>query len=125
MKRLAFSVFMLAASPAWAGSVSEANAAWRRIVEQQADLSLKQTPNQQPIERFCEASSKTCTRVIFAKRGGLTTMVSEIENVDEKLVARMICKLNVSGDIRTCVDFDRGTTSKAIYDNGHWYPAGK
>lgn len=120
MKRLMFSVLMLAASPAWADSAASANATWRKLVEQQAELSLRQTPNEQPVKRFCEAALKTCTRVIFAKRNGKMTMLSEVEDVNEKLIARMVCKLNDSTDIRVCVDFDRGRSKTEMYDNGRW-----
>lgn len=125
MKSLICAALILSASPAIAASVTPAkNAEWAKMVEQQAALALVQKPNEKPVVRFCEASEKSCTRVIVAKRGGKMTMLAEVENFDEQLIARMICKLNDSADIRTCVDFDRGTLTKAVYDSGRWHPVG-
>lgn len=125
MKRLFCISLILAASPAFAASTTAGkNAEWAKMVEQQAALASVQNPGKAPVTRFCEAEEKACTRVIIAKRGGKVTMLAEIENLDEQLIARMVCKLNDSSDIRTCIDFDRGNLTKAVYDNGRWHNVG-
>jgi hypothetical protein len=86
---------------------------------------MSQNGGKNPVARFCEPELSICTRAIVAKYNGADMAMTEVENLDGKLVMRMVCKFNEEGDIRSCIDFDRKTTSRSVKDvNGAWQQVG-
>ena len=48
-------------------------------------------------------------------------MVKTTEDSNGKLISREMCEFNQFGDVRDCVDWDRGTTHRDMKDaNGNW-----
>ena len=52
-------------------------------------------------------------------------MVKTTEDSNGKLISREMCEFNQFGDVRDCVDWDRGTTHRDMKDaNGNWAKIG-
>jgi len=121
MRRIAFLALILACSPAHAGK----NEDWAQLVKAHAERAIRQNGGKNPVIRLCEPEDRICTRAIIAKYNGVDMSMHEIENLDGKLIGRLVCKFNEEGDIRSCVDFDRKTTTRSVKDvNGKWQPVG-
>jgi len=69
------------------------------------------------INHFCEPDKKLCTTYIVVYDPKGMWSLREVENVNEVLVARIICRFNASQDIRTCTNFDTKQTTQEMQGN--------
>jgi hypothetical protein len=95
---------------------------WEDIINQAASLSAAQHNGKPLLNRICQPELKVCSMAIFfTGKDGKDSMVRTAEDSNGKLIARELCEFNQFGDVRTCVDWDRGTTHQDMKDaNGNW-----
>lgn len=88
---------------------------WDEIVNGAIALSKRQNGGQLEANRGCQPEMKLCSMAIFFKANdGATMMIRKAEDVSGRTLKRDICEFNEFGDIRTCIDFDTGETSKEM-----------
>jgi hypothetical protein len=95
---------------------------WKELVSSVARLSASQNNGTPRINRVCQPEFKVCTMAIFYKnKDGVDSMLRTAEDVDGNIFKREICEFNKFSDVRTCVDWERGTVQKDMRDaKGNW-----
>jgi len=103
-------------------TVQAAPPKWENIVNEAFSASTAQHNGKPDFNRVCQPELKICTTAIFfTGKDGKESMVRTAEDSSGKLIARDVCEFNQFGDVRVCVDFDRGTTHRDMKDaNGNW-----
>jgi hypothetical protein len=91
------------------------------------ELSKKQNQGTPNFLRVCQPELKTCVNGLgFTARDGVNMIMKVTENLDGKIARREICRFNVHGDIRSCVDWDTGATHQDMKNsNGDWEKVGE
>jgi hypothetical protein len=95
---------------------------WEDMVSNAINASTVQHNGKPQLNRICQPELKICTiAVFFTGKDGKELMLRTTEDANGKLQSRDLCTFNQYGDIRYCVDWDRGTTQRDMKDaNGVW-----
>ena len=131
MKRIGIVLgLMLVASPVYSAPKEHyipvnhsKDADWHKIVGYATRLSLHENPDQSGIERICHPSVGECNiSISYTDHKNHSIMqITRIVDIYENTVQRLICKLNLSVDIRKCLVFDTGEKfAKMRNTNGDW-----
>jgi hypothetical protein len=95
---------------------------WDDVVDAAAALSSQQNSGKPNLVRTCQPEQKVCITAIFFKdKDGIEIMIKGVENMVGKQIAREICSFNTFSDVRTCTDWDKGSSHRDMKDsNGNW-----
>jgi hypothetical protein len=96
---------------------------WSAIVDGAIRISSKQNNGKPNYVRGCQPEFKSCnSAILFKNNDGTDTMIKETEDLKGKIVEREICNFNKPGDVRTCLNWDKGTSHRDMKDpKGDWY----
>ena len=95
---------------------------WSDVVNTAFAISREQNGGQPQMGRQCQPKLKVCTTAIFFKgKDGKDVIVKVTEDINGKHLSHEICSFNDFKDVRTCVDWDDGSTHRDMQDaNGDW-----
>jgi hypothetical protein len=95
---------------------------WGELLEKAIQLSKKQNRGTPDFNRVCQPELKTCTNGLgFTANDGTNMIMKVTENLDGQIIRREICSFNPHHDIRSCVDWDKGTTHRDMKKaKGDW-----
>lgn len=95
---------------------------WNELVDKAMNLSANQNNGKADLARFCQPSNKTCAiAVTFKNAQGKASFLKIVQNIDGKTIRREICELNEFNDVRSCVDWDKGTIRRDMKNvKGDW-----
>lgn len=96
---------------------------WNDFVDAVAKISAKQNSGTPRYFRGCQPDLKVCiTGVTFRNKDNKEMAAKVVQDMNEKILTREVCELNVTSDIRFCTDWDRGTTHRDMKDiQGEWH----
>lgn len=99
---------------------------WSSVFSAAFDRSAAQNNGKPDIGRACQPEFKICTTALYIKgNDGNRMMMRMAEDMNGKVVTRDICQFNAFGDVRTCIDWDTGATSRDMKDvKGLWTQVG-
>jgi hypothetical protein len=95
---------------------------WGKLLDEAVELSKKQNGGTPDFKRVCQPELKVCINgVTFTTRDGTDMIMKVTENLDGKIVRREVCSFNSHGDVRSCLDWDKGSTHRDMKNkNGDW-----
>jgi hypothetical protein len=95
---------------------------WTDVVDAAFAISREQNGGRPHTGRQCQPKLKVCTTAIFFKaKDGKEIMIKETEDMNGKLLSHEICRFNDFKDVRTCDNWDDGSTHRDMQDaNGDW-----
>ena len=95
---------------------------WTDLVNEVIDLSSRQHNGTPLHTRFCEPEFKTCSDVVsYMRLDGLETAAEVHTDAAGAVIDRLVCELNKTQDVRTCVNFDTKEKVTAMKDvHGKW-----
>ncbi|MGM4885323.1 ATP-dependent Clp protease proteolytic subunit [Tardiphaga sp. 604_B6_N1_1] len=99
-----------------------AKLSWEELVSAGLRLSSEQN-NGKPISvRTCQPEFKICVNAVFYQNNkGIESMLKIARDINDKVISREACTFNGPGDIRKCLDWDRGNSWTSMKDrNGAW-----
>lgn len=103
-------------------TMEQRNTAWVSYIEGAKASPLVEGGPEQNYSHFCEKDSGRCLDVIFYKSKKGPMMLTEITDLNDKLLMRVACYFpRKQMDVRVCGDFDRGGQEKSIRkSDGSW-----
>jgi hypothetical protein len=112
----------LATSPKAAAPDPSALKNWNDVVSAATAISKEQNGGQPYTGRLCGLKFNSCANAVFyTGTDGKQVMVRTIKDVSGKHLVRETCTFNELKDMRTCVDWDAGTTRHDARDEkGNW-----
>jgi hypothetical protein len=95
---------------------------WGELLEKAIQFSKKQNGGTPDFNRVCQPELKTCTNGLgFTTNDGTSMIMKVTENLDGQIIRRELCSFNPHRDIRSCVDWDKGTTHRDMKNSkGDW-----
>jgi hypothetical protein len=95
---------------------------WGNLLDKAVELSKKQNGGAPDFTRVCQPELKTCVNgVSFTTNDGTYMIMKVTENLDGKIVRRELCSFNSHGDVRSCLDWDKGSTHRDMKNaKGEW-----
>jgi hypothetical protein len=102
---------------------STAAPTWSEFLDTAIKRSAAQNNGKPNYARGCQPEFKTCYDAItVVTNDGKLTMVKVTKDMNDRIIRREVCSFNDSVDIRTCANWDDGTTHRDMKDtNGNWY----
>jgi hypothetical protein len=99
------------------------NISWNEFVDTALKRSAAQNNGKPMYARGCQPETKTCYDAItVVTNDGKMTVVKVTKDMNDKIIAREVCSFNDTADIRTCFDWDYGSTHRDMKDTkGDWY----
>jgi hypothetical protein len=96
---------------------------WNEVVEKATNLSASQNNGKANFARFCEPERKTCTSAVtFTLRNGKDGFLKIVEDLNGKTIRRETCEFNEFKDVRTCLNWDDGTSHRDMKNTkGEWH----
>jgi hypothetical protein len=96
---------------------------WKDISDLAIKRSAAQNHGTPAYIRQCQPELKTCfDAVSYVTNNGKLGLIKVTKDMNDKIIRREICTFNDSADIRTCIDWDDGSTHRDMKDsNGNWY----
>jgi hypothetical protein len=96
---------------------------WSEVVSGAMVLSSQQNGGKPNLGRTCQPELKVCITAIFFKAtDGTDMMIKAVENMVGKQITHEVCSFNNFGDVRTCVDWEDGSTHRDMQDSkGEWH----
>ncbi|MCP2132714.1 hypothetical protein [Bradyrhizobium ottawaense] len=117
----------LSLSPSEAGATAtrttpSAAPTWADIVNRAMERSASQNNGKPLFSRSCQPELKVCnTGLSYLDNQGKIAFLKTVEDMSGKLIAREACTLNDFQDVRTCVNWDDGTSHRDMKDSkGVW-----
>jgi len=114
-------------SPSGAGlsaarTTPNAGPTWAEMVNRAMERSASQNNGKPLFSRSCQPELKVCnTGLSYVDSQGKVAFLKTVEDMSGKLIAREACTLNDFKDVRTCVNWDDGTSHRDMKDsNGIW-----
>ena len=103
-------------------SVNQAGTSWTQILDTAISTSTTQNNGNPRFSRVCQPELKSCVTGIFFKgQNKEETVLKTTENIDGTILKREICIFNTFMDIRTCRNWDTGSTSREMKSaDGVW-----
>ena len=98
------------------------NELWGQLVKKTITQASYINPGASPLSRVCQPEYKSCVTAVFGKSdNGKPLMVRVTENIDGQMIARDVCTFNDFSDIRQCMNWDTGATTREMKDAaGRW-----
>ncbi len=98
------------------------NELWGQLVQKTIAQASSINPSASPLNRLCQPEYKSCITAVFGKSdNGKPLMVRVTENIDGQMIARDVCTFNDFSDIRQCINWDTGATTREMKDAaGRW-----
>jgi len=95
---------------------------WSEVVSAALAISKEQNGGEPYTGKQCGLKFNSCaTSVFYTGKDGRQIMVRTIRDSDGKHLVHETCTFNEPKDVRTCVDWDEGTTRRdARDDKGNW-----
>jgi hypothetical protein len=95
---------------------------WNDVVNAALAISREQNGGEPYTGRQCGLKFNSCaTAVFYTGKDGKQVMVRTIKDSNGKPLVHETCTFNETKDVRTCVDWDMGTTRRdARDDKGSW-----
>jgi hypothetical protein len=95
---------------------------WGSLLDKAVELSKKQNGGTADFNRVCQPELKTCNNgVSFTTKDGIYMIMKVTENLDGKIIRREVCSFNSHGDVRSCLDWDKGSTHRDMKNaKGEW-----
>lgn len=91
---------------------------WGALVAYAFAKSAEQNGGEPLYRRQCNPAKGTCVNyVIFKNEAEVKTKVGSVQNTEDRIVRRFICRFNEMGDIQHCTDFDTGERFVSMKDN--------
>ena len=88
---------------------------WDELVKGASALSTQQNGGSIQANRVCQPELSICTMAIFFDdEDGSRMMIRRTEDADGKLIRRDVCSFNKFKDVRACVDYDSGKTTREM-----------
>lgn len=105
-----------------ARTTPNARPAWGEIVSRAMERSASQNNGKPLFSRSCQPELKVCnTGLSYVDNQGKVAFLKTVEDMSGKLIAREACALNDFKDVRTCINWDDGTSHRDMKDsNGVW-----
>ncbi len=96
---------------------------WKEILDLAIKRSAAQNNGTAKYMRSCQPEFKVCyDAVTYVTNEGKLGSIKVTKNMNDKIIRRELCSFNDSVDIRTCIDWDEGTTHRDMKDSGgNWY----
>ena len=96
---------------------------WKDLVDKVSRLSSSQNNGKPRLYRVCQPELKTCTTAIYYKSSdGNDGLIRVTEDLNGKIFERELCTFNIHGDIRSCLNWDKGTSHRDMKNSqGEWY----
>lgn len=96
---------------------------WKDFVDVVSAISAKQNDGTPKLFRGCQPELKLCiSGISYRDKQNKDMAIKVVRDMNEKIVAREICELNPTSDIRLCTDWDRGTSHRDMKDmHGEWH----
>ena len=112
----------LAPSPKAAAPEPSTFKAWTEVVNAALAISKEQNGGEPFTSKQCGLKFNSCaTAVFYTGQDGRQVMVRTIKDPDGNHVVHETCTFNEPKDLRTCVDWDEGTTRRDTRDDkGNW-----
>jgi len=112
----------LAPFPKAAAPEPSTSKSWSEVVNAALAISKEQNGGEPFTSKQCGLKFNSCaTAVFYTGQDGRQVMVRTIKDPDGKHVVHETCTFNEPKDLRTCVDWDEGTTRRdARDDKGNW-----
>src|SRR5258707_9305939 len=112
----------LAPSPKAAAPEPSASKNWNDVVSAALAISREQNGGEPYTARQCGLKFDSCaTAVFYTGKDGKQVMVRTIKDSNGKHLVHETCTFNETKNVRTCVDWDMGTTRRdARDDKGSW-----
>ena len=113
----------LAPSPGSAAPDPSALKNWNDVVSAALAISREQNGGQAYTARQCGLKSNTCaTAVFYTGKDGKQVMVRTIKDLTGKQLVHETCTFNERKDVRSCTDWDLGTSRRDARDEkGSWH----
>lgn len=95
---------------------------WGQLVDEISKASASQNNGTPRFVRTCQPELKSCFIAIgVTGKDGKEYFVKTTLDADGNMIGREFCALNQFGDVRDCVDWDKGTKHRDMKDsNGNW-----
>jgi len=95
---------------------------WKGLLENAIELSKKQNGGSPDFNRACQPELKSCVNGLsFTTKDGTYMIMKVTENLDGKMIRREICSFNLHHDVRSCLDWDKGSTHRDMKNSkGEW-----
>lgn len=95
---------------------------WAEVVNRAMERSASQNNGKPLFSRSCQPELKVCNiGVSYVDNQGKIAFVKTVEDMTGKVIAREACTLNDFSDVRTCVNWDNGTSHRDMKDSsGVW-----
>jgi hypothetical protein len=91
---------------------------WIELVTDAMAISSQQNGGKANFGRTCQPELKVCiTAIIFKGKDGTDMMMKAVENMVGKQIGHEICSFNSFGDVRTCIDWETGSTHRDMQDS--------
>lgn len=98
-----------------------ARVAWKDYIESAMVISANQNGGRANVVRSCQPEIRRCNTAVWFTHKGKETIARISENADGKVIERDICEFNAFKDVRTCIDWDTGASSKEMKNEaGIW-----
>jgi hypothetical protein len=95
---------------------------WPDMVEAAAKASSSQNNGRPQLVRVCQPELKICNNGIsYVSKDGKKMILRTAEDLAGKTIEREICEFNQFGDVRSCLNWDTGVTTKGMKnEKGDW-----
>ena len=95
---------------------------WAEIVNRAMEKSASQNNGNPLFSRSCQPELKVCNiGLSYVDNQGKVAFLKTVEDMNGKVIAREACTLNDFKDVRTCINWDDGTSHRDMKDsNGVW-----
>ncbi|WP_354138523.1 ATP-dependent Clp protease proteolytic subunit [Bradyrhizobium sp. LB11.1] len=95
---------------------------WAEVVNRAMERSASQNNGKPLFSRSCQPELKVCNiGVSYVDNQGKVAFVKTVEDMTGKVIVREACTLNDFNDVRTCINWDNGTSHRDMKDsNGAW-----
>ena len=96
--------------------------AWEQMVDLAMQRSSSQNNGKPLLTRFCQPEERICIiGLTFINNEGRVSFLKTVENANGKIIAREACTLNEFKDVRTCLDWDSGSSRRDMQNSkGDW-----
>ncbi|UPJ76165.1 hypothetical protein [Bradyrhizobium sp. 187] len=105
-----------------ARTTPNASPSWGEIVNRAMEKSASQNNGKPLFSRSCQPELRVCNiGLSYLDNQGKVAFLKTVEDMNGKVIAREACTLNDFQDVRTCINWDDGTSHRDMKDSkGVW-----
>lgn len=95
---------------------------WGEVLDKAMKRSASQNNGKPFFSRSCQPELKVCnTSLSYLDNQGKLAFLKTVEDMNGKIIVREACTLNEFNDVRTCINWDNGTSHRDMKNNnGEW-----